>query len=302
MAFLRVKRIRGREYAYLVESRWDPNRQRSHQVTLKYIGPVEELRLDDVPPDYRDEHVKAFILRHSAKAEDRRQKTVSDLTDRLLDALVAGDRVKTSLVAEQARDSVGLEAFYVEVLTPAMHTIGELWQKGDLTVSMEHLASNIIADLLDSLNARIRVARRPHGTAVLCTPQGEMHALAAKVLEGLLLRRGYRSWNIAASAPTESIVDFVASKKPDLVLISLTIPQYLPSLRRLLEAIEYRRIRARLLVGGQGVRGLDPETVPASTTVVSNGSLETLDRTSGSGRAPAERLRQGRRRPGRPVP
>ena len=278
MAFLRVKRIRGRDYAYLVESRWDSERHTSRQATIKYIGATDRIQIEDIPPEYRDDRVKAFILQHSAKAENHRQKMVSGLQERLLHALVAGDRVKTSMVAEEARDLVGLDAFYVEILAPTMHAIGNLWKNGELTVSMEHLASNITGELLDSLNARIRVTRKPRGTAVLCTPQGEMHQLASKVLEGLLLERGHRSWNIAASAPTESIADFIMSKKPDLVLVSLTIPQYLPSLRRLMIAIVERKARGRVLIGGQGVRDLSPRDLPPDVTIVADGSLEALDR------------------------
>jgi methanogenic corrinoid protein MtbC1 len=281
MAFLRVKRIRGRDYAYLVESKWDPERRTSRQATIKYVGPVNEVRLEDVPPEYRDERVKAFILRHAADADKRRHDVVSDLRERLLHALIAGDRVKTSMLAEEARTVVGLDLFYVEILTPSMHAIGDMWKKGELTVSMEHLASNIIGELLDSLNGRVRVTRKPRGTAILCTPQGEMHSLAAKVLEGLLLERGYRSWNIAASAPTDSIVDFITAKRPDLVLVSLTIPQYLPSLKRLLNSVRDRKVHARVLVGGQGLRSLASEDLSKEVILVPDGSLEALDRVCG---------------------
>ena len=281
MAFLRVKHIRGRDYAYLVESKWDPQRRTSRQVTIQYVGPMDAIRLEDVPLEYRDDRVRAFILQHSAKAEDRRQQMAAGFRNRLEAALVTGDRVKTSLVAEEAKGLLGLDAFYVDELTQAMHAIGVLWEQGELTISMEHLASNIIAELLDSLNARIRVIRKPQGTAVLCTPQGEMHSLAAKVLEGLLLERGYRSWNIAASAPTESIADFIVARRPNLVLVSLTIPLYLQSLKRLIGAMLERKVRARVLVGGQGLRGLSPEDLPRDVVVVSDGSLEALDRACG---------------------
>ncbi len=281
MAFLRIKRIRGRDYAYLVESRWDPGRRTSRQVTLQYVGPADEIRIEDIPSQYRDERVRAVVLQHSARAEDRRLETVGRLRGRLLDALITGDRVHTSTVAEESVRTVGLDAFYVEILTPAMHAIGDRWKEGNLSVSMEHLASNIVRDLLDALNARIRVTHRTRGTAVLCTPQGEMHSLAAKVLEGLLLQRGYRSWNIAASAPTESIVDFIASKKPDLVLVSLTITQYLPSLKRLLDALPAGRARARVLIGGQAVHRVAAADLPEGATVVQNGSLDALDAACG---------------------
>jgi hypothetical protein len=76
-------------------------------------------------------------------------------------------------------------------------------------------------------------------------------------------------------------VRFIASKKPDLVLVSLTIPQYAPSLKRLLIAIHEKRLGVQVLVGGQGLRGVSPEDLPAGTTAVFDGSLEALDRACG---------------------
>ena len=287
MAFLRTKRIRGRDYAYLVESRWDAERHTSRQVTLRYIGPADEVRLEDIPPEYRNERVAAVIREHSAQAEDRRAHAIADLRGRLLASLLSGDRARARLVADEARAALGLDAFYVEVLASAMHTIGDLWKRDELSVSMEHLASNLVHDLLDALNVAVRGAAKPRGSAVLCTPQGEMHSLAATVLEGRLLERGFRSWNIAASAPTEAIVDFIAARRPDLVLVSLTIPQYLPSLKRLLDAMRARKVRSRVLVGGQGVGKLKPEDLPPQVALVPDGPLEALDAACGASRPAA---------------
>jgi hypothetical protein len=45
MAFVREKRIKGKIYAYLVDSSWTPKGPR--QKVVKYLGPVVSVDLDD---------------------------------------------------------------------------------------------------------------------------------------------------------------------------------------------------------------------------------------------------------------
>ncbi len=53
MAFLRVKRIKGREYCYLVENRWS-RRKGVRQRVKAYLGPV--VRLPGAGPGFREFH------------------------------------------------------------------------------------------------------------------------------------------------------------------------------------------------------------------------------------------------------
>lgn len=275
MAFIRVKKVRGHEYAYLVESRWDPKRRTSRQATLKYLGALDRLRLDDVPAEHRTKSVRSFILRHSTVAEDRRKRLAHQFVGDLSQALVRGDRKQALAVAEEVEGVLGLDALYVDVLTPAMHRIGERWRRGDISITVEHLASNIAGQTVDRVNAVARAAGRRRGSAVLCTPPGEMHNLATKVLEGLLLRRGHAVMNVSASAPMESILGFLESRKPDFVLISLTIAGHLPAARRLAWAIRNQSPRIRIFVGGQGVPDNAAGFPPG--VALNNSALAVLD-------------------------
>lgn len=188
-----------------------------------------------------------------------------------------GDREAAERICREARSALGLDRFYLDVVTPTMHAIGDQWRSRGITVSMEHLASNVMADIIQALNEEIRWSGRPRGTALLCTPQGEMHDMSSSVLEGLLTRRGYRCWNISASAPTESIASFVASRRPDVVLVSLTIREFLPSARRLVRAIRRRALMVPILVGGQGIRSADSPGLGPNVTFVEDGALAAID-------------------------
>ena len=282
MAFIRVKTIRGRDYAYLVESRWDPARGSSRQATLKYLGAVDAVRLEDVPPEHRDARVESFILRHSAEAESRRARLAEGLADRLSKALLAGDRKGAAALVGEGVASLGLEPFYADAVRRAMYRVGDLWKAGEISISQEHLASNVLLEALDRENGRIRTRPRARGTVALCTPTGEQHNLATRVLEGLLANRGYRTLNISASAPMDAIVDYIADRRPDAVLVSLTIPEYLPNARRLVKALREKAPRVRILVGGQAVGEGTDGAFPPEAVVPPERTLAALDGLAGA--------------------
>lgn len=277
MAFVRVKRIRGREYAYLVASRWDPKRKASRQVTLKYLGPAGDVTIEDVPKEYRTHRVRTFLRRRAMRGASQRAREVAALRDRLLRAILDGDRDATTDTMNAGLEAFDLDGLYLDVVAPAMRAVGDLWEDGAIPVSQEHLASNLVAQHLDHFNAAVRLVRPPHGTAAVCTAPGEEHSLSGKVLEGLLTRRGYRPMNVSASAPLDSIVGFLESRRPDVVLISVTMEEHLPSARRLAAAVRKRLPSAQVLVGGQAAPRAKPRDFPSTTLVAPERTLEALD-------------------------
>jgi len=54
MAYIRVKKVKGLEYYYLVKSQWDPIRKVSNQHTIKYLGKASNVTINDVPFEYRN--------------------------------------------------------------------------------------------------------------------------------------------------------------------------------------------------------------------------------------------------------
>ena len=46
--YVRRKNVKGFSYAYLVESIWNKEKKQSHQVIIKYLGRLEDLKLDNL--------------------------------------------------------------------------------------------------------------------------------------------------------------------------------------------------------------------------------------------------------------
>ena len=60
MVHIRIKKVKGIEYAYLVHSKWDQKTKTSKQETIKYLGKISDITQDDIPLQYRNEQKIVF--------------------------------------------------------------------------------------------------------------------------------------------------------------------------------------------------------------------------------------------------
>ncbi len=54
MVFIRVKKVKGLVYYYLVKSQWDPIKKVSNQHTIKYLGNASNVTINTIPVEYRN--------------------------------------------------------------------------------------------------------------------------------------------------------------------------------------------------------------------------------------------------------
>ena len=54
MVFIRVKRVKGFDYYYLVKSQWDSKKKISTQHTIKYLGKAADVTIDSIPLEYKN--------------------------------------------------------------------------------------------------------------------------------------------------------------------------------------------------------------------------------------------------------
>jgi len=170
-----------------------------------------------------------------------------------LDALRAADAPGAYRVAAGAlRQGMATPELYQRVIAPAMHEIGELWQRGALTVADEHLATALTNRVLAALRPPPdEVAAPGRGRALLAAVEGEQHALGLRMAADLLEDAGFETVYLGADVPTEALLQAVRSLSPDLVALTATMPTLAPRLEAV--AAELRRARPQLglLIGGQ---------------------------------------------------
>jgi MerR family transcriptional regulator, light-induced transcriptional regulator len=225
------------------------------------------------------------VSEQSAEADNSVQSGRAErahLVRAYLEALRAADVAGAYKVASRTLEGgMPLAALYQRVVTPAMHELGRLWEKGAITVADEHMATAITFRVLAVLRSPelIEQSFQPRSDkprAVLAAVQGEQHALGLRMAADLLEDAGYEISYLGADVPTEALLQAIASFSPDLLGVSATMPESESRLETVLEAVATKHPRLKLLIGGQA--SASPEVGEATPV----DDLELLD----------ERLRQ----------
>ena len=195
----------------------------------------------------------------------------AETVDELLDAIERYDAQAVNTALDRALATLSTEAVLVEVVIPALRTIGDRWAEGTLAISQEHFAAHLLRGRLMGL---ARGWGRGIGPlAVLACPSGEQHDLPL-LLFGISLRSaGWRIAFLGADTPIETIERAVTRLQPSAVVLNAVDPEYLRAVER--ELTELAR-RTTLAIGGQGV---DPALAERVGAVLLEGHLVTAAAT-----------------------
>lgn len=252
LVYLRTKKVRGENYLYLVRSVWDAKKSTSRQEIIKYLGNASNVTPEDIPKDFRsDPKVTAFLSTNIGKTVKQKEELMNKLRKKVFECLTNGQRDEMIKIYETFTRSSSVEEFFEKILRPVMYEIGVLWAENKLGVAAEHIASNIVHDLVKIIGGEISRADG-RGKILVCTPPGEEHNLGCNILESFLQSKRYDVFNLSPSAPTESIIDFIGDSKPDIVLVSISLEENIKPGQRFVKKI-VEKYDIPVLVGGSAL-------------------------------------------------
>ena len=168
-----------------------------------------------------------------------------------LDAILRGDPSGAKLAVDellnQLKDPLQV---VLSAITPALHRVGDLWHQGKLSVAEEHLATQISYEVLERLEGSIEPSREVDSHCVVCTVEGEDHALGARIVSGILRKDGWRVDFLGANLPPEDLLEFCSTRSPDLLVLSVTLLSSLEKAREVISNLKEHIPSLRVLVGG----------------------------------------------------
>jgi excisionase family DNA binding protein len=143
---------------------------------------------------------------------------------RLEQRLMAGDTAGSWAVIEAAMKSgFDIDDCYLEVLAPAMRSIGDRWARNEIDVAVEHLASSVASRLIGRLGARTYRRGRSRGSVLLGAAAGERHSLPVAVLADLVRLAGWEVVDLGADVPIASFVHAARTVGPELVAVGISV-------------------------------------------------------------------------------
>lgn len=181
-----------------------------------------------------------------------------DQVSRYLDALFSRNtRAAMTLVREFVAGGLSVVTVYVDILAEAMRRVGEMWHTGAITVDTEHYCTSVTQTAMSQLYPQIFAAPR-RGKTILCAcPGAELHEMAARMVADLFESDGWDSVYLGAAVPEENLLDAVRENHPNLVALSVTMPQFLLECESAVRALKQEFPQVKVAVGGRAFESTD---------------------------------------------
>ena len=171
-----------------------------------------------------------------------------------LESLLAGDYQESLHLTDwTVTDAQRLKDFYLQVIQPCMYQVGNLWQRGEISVAQEHLASIITDRVMAATYPRVAFGKPSKAKAVIMMPPEEFHELGARAVADCLAMDGWDVSYLGVKLPQADLLRFLVGSTPFFVAISLSVPCTLLDTQELVSAIKNHPelTKTRIMVGGQ---------------------------------------------------
>jgi len=197
---------------------------------------------------------------------------------RYLEGLLANDLHQCRVSFTQWLESnAELRSLYEDLVQRALYKVGDLWERGRISVATEHMATAITESLLNLAYPRLFASERRGKSAIVACVPNEYHQIGGKMVADLFELNGWRGYFLGANTPVRDVQALIAEKQPDVVALSAAVAFGLDALISAAAEIRAAFPDLPILVGGQAFRWGGREQVarlPGVRCLMSLGELD----------------------------
>ena len=161
------------------------------------------------------------------------------------------------LIRQFAEQGIELDDIYVEILSESMRRVGELWHTSEITVDAEHYCTSVTQMAIAQMYDRLFDGTRKNKTILSVCPGAELHEMGARIISDLFENHGWDSIFLGAAVPVDYIMDSVRENQPDLITLSVSMPQHLIDCEKAVREIKGTFPDLKVAVGGKAFESTD---------------------------------------------
>jgi methanogenic corrinoid protein MtbC1 len=156
------------------------------------------------------------------------------------------------LVEQSISTTAELRHFYQHVIKYALYAVGALWERNEISVADEHLATAIVGRVTSFLYGRFAGEPQTKGTVVVSAVPNEFHEVGARMVADMLELDGWDVTYLGANLPIKDLLALLKQKKPFLLALSVATAFNLEKARELIAAVRKmpELSATRILAGG----------------------------------------------------
>ena len=211
------------------------------------VSPEKQAKLQELIEEAQ-QCIRDYVPVEERKPEGRYEKEIEEYMNCLLKK--DGHRA-IGLIRRFIDQGISLDDIYVEILSESMRRVGDLWHTAEITVDTEHYCTSVtqmaMAQMYDLLFDGDRTDKK-----ILCVCPGmELHEMGARIIADLFENHGWDSIFLGAAVPVDYIMDSVRENHPDLVTLSVSMPQHLMACEEAVSQIKKEFPDIKIAVGGK---------------------------------------------------
>ncbi len=185
------------------------------------------------------------------------------LAELLLQSYLHFDDAGAKETLRRAFALYSIDQVLLEIVTPAMVAIGEMWHAEKLPIAVEHYASQFTMQQLMSMLAASAPPARPGLIVAACAP-GETHQIGLLMLVVMLRWRGWDVRYLGPDLHLDRLEDALGPIHPSLILFSANRPETAANMLPVTKIMNrFPEPKPLVVVGGQAFEDFRlPDSVP----------------------------------------
>ena len=221
--------------------------------------------------------IREYVPEEKVKKESRYEKEIEEY----MGCLFKKDtRRAMKLIREFADQGMNLDDIYVEILSESMRRVGELWHTAEITVDTEHYCTSVTQMAMSQMYDKLFDGERKHKTILSVCPGMELHEMGARIIADLFENHGWDSIFLGAAVPVDYIMDSVRENQPDLITLSVSMPQHLMDCEKAVKEIKKEFPDIKVAVGGKAFESTEDIWKKWPVDIYSKDARELLERAS----------------------
>ncbi|PLT28308.1 MerR family transcriptional regulator [Peribacillus deserti] len=179
----------------------------------------------------------------------------NSLVQDLMASLLAFNENKAHELMDQIFSLYTIEKAIIDVLGNVIVQIGDLWERGKITVAHEHFATSILRSRIGYMMHAIPQNSVLPKAAAFCAP-GEQHELGLLIFTLFLRLKGFQVVYLGQSMPSKDLQTVISIIDPKLLFLSCTLQENLVPALRLIDELQKQYPDLQIGIGGRAVLSL----------------------------------------------
>ena len=148
---------------------------------------------------------------------------------------------KKNVIKNFAKDVSSLDEFFLfydQIIYNTMKNIGFLWERGEVSIGQEHIASNLLEEVLLEILHKFSAKKTNNKHIFLSSAPNELHGLGVKIASIIFEKLGYKVTSLGVNIPAKEIKKAIREFQPDLIIFSATLQISLIDIAFLIDELE----------------------------------------------------------------